>query len=215
MLIWQGSGLKSPEIYDYIKPLVENSISRKPLRVKNFVKYQLNSYVNKIDEKIKQDYDTYYFIDAEDIVGYLIYNYVKALEKYQTNVENKDIMVFNKYLTTFLEKSVKKYLLKFVIGKKKCHLEYIDEYDEDEYRFRISGNNVNSNSDFDFTGLTEIQKKIIELKYYQNLSTSEIAKKTGLSSDNVRQLHVRAIQVLRKDNKHLKPYYNRLIQKVA
>ena len=214
MLIWQGSGLKSPEIYDYIKPLVENSISRKPLRVKNFVNYQLNSYVNKIAEEINPDYETCYYIDSEDIVGYLIYQFAKAKQKYQTNAKNKHIKVFNKYMTIVLKRSVKKYLLRFVIGKKKCRLTYISDYDENEYRFRTF-DSKNSSSDFDFSNLTEIQKTVIELKYYQDLSTEEIAQKIGINSDYVRKINSRAIKILRKDNNHLECYYNRLIRKVA
>jgi RNA polymerase sigma factor (sigma-70 family) len=248
MLIGQEYGPKTQELYDYVEPLVitQNSGYKEPLWIKDFITYRLEICINTViakrnkkierqniinkkqNKKIKKkwNYNIRYYVDTEDLIGYLIYQSVKAERKYQDNVENKHIYVLKEYLTTFMEKSIEKYILNFVIRKNthrkkdspkikyiyQCNNDDINEY----YSFRKYRNQSNRcDFDFDYTGLSNIQKKVIELKYYRNLSTQKIAEKIGVSSDNVRQIHYRAIQVLRKDNKQLECYYNRLIRKVA
>jgi RNA polymerase sigma factor (sigma-70 family) len=229
MLIAEWSRLQKQEVYNFINPLVitQKSGYKKPLWIKIFITYRLKDCINRVIVKNNWKYNIKYFVEPEDLIGYLIYNYVKAEQKYQANVENKHINVYERYLTTFMEKSIEKYIINFVI-RKNTHrkkdspkIKYIyqcNEIDKNEYYSFRKYHNPNSNRcdfDFDFSNLTELQKKVIELKYYQDLSTQKIAEKMGVTSDYVRQLHFRAIQVLKQHNKHLESYYNRLIRKVA
>ena len=228
MLIGQEYGPKTRELYDYIELLeiAQESGYKKPLWINDFIRYRLKECVNQVVVRNDWKCGIKYYIDTEDLIGYLIYQSVKSEQKYQDNVENKDSNVLEKYLTTFMLKSIEKYIKKFVIRKNRFRkknspkIKYIYQCNNDDineyYSFRKYRNQSNRcDFDFDYTGLTEIQKQVIELKYYHDLSTEEIAEKMGVSSDYVRQIHCRAIKVLRKDNNHLECYYNRLIRKVA
>jgi len=228
MLIGQEYGPKTQELYDYINPLVitQNSGYKKPLWITNFVKYRLKKCVDKVIKKRSWNSNIKYCIDVEDLTGYLIYQSVKAEQKYQTNVENKHIYVLQEYLTTFMEKSVEKYIINYVIRKNwfrkedSPKIKYIYQCNNDDrneyYSFdEYYNSNYRCDFDFDLSNLTELQKQVIYLKYYKDLSTEKIAQKIGVTSDYVRQILFRAIQVLKKDNNHLKPYYNRLTRQVA
>lgn len=65
--------------------------------------------------------------------------------------------------------------------------------------------------------LTESREKVIRLRYYQELSLPDIARRLGLSTERVRQIEEKALRDLRKPgvSKELESFIERCTQKYA
>ena len=82
--------------------------------------------IKKFIKKNRYSPDMIYYIDIEDLVGFVIYRYAKAEKKFKSKGKTRS---YSNFVQSDLRKSVVRYLERFVVGKKKLNMQSIDDLD--------------------------------------------------------------------------------------
>jgi RNA polymerase sigma factor (sigma-70 family) len=161
------------------------------------MKIELENYlplVKKIAYKYYKKYS--YFIEYNDLVNYGVLGLIDAYNKYDPKKAE---------FTTYAYFRVNGNIIYELQKMNKLKVTFVEDYQQFENhksKDNIEGlflnNELSKEVIHTLNGLNEKQRKVIVLKYYQDVPTNKISKEMKVSNSRVHQLAQEAYQIIKK-----------------